>query len=518
MSKQTLEVPEAHAESADPIAILIRALSGATTKKPTYKDVGVDWEAGRSSILLPEGMDENGAMEWLKRSRDQRETNVAINIDIDAYPLDGAVALATVLSNIYGWTNLVPTPGFFGPNPPSLLEVRTGPNTTQKVHWGRIVLPNIEGYLQTGARVDGNRLKFTLNGVVKRKHEEAARYVAEETRKEVRENSIYRGKAIKVSFREPNDDDLDEETRMQNMLNLQRCPEFIDVSKVRDKEVVFSSNIQSLIDVALFTPIEFTEECIKNQVPVKRGILVEGPYGTGKSLLSFITALKCVQNGWTYLYVADVRDLDKALEMAKQYQPCVVFGEDVDRAVGLDRDPDVDRILNTLDGVGSKDTKIMTVLTTNDVDNIHKAMIRPGRIDAVIPVRHPDSEAAVRLVKMFGRTLLEGTEDELAQALEPAIGSNAAVFREIVERAKMAAIRRIGPNSMETLKVTPSDIHTTAVLMQHHLQLLEEEDEEEDRPMAEFGEAVGNSIATAFENAKNEFSKNSNGAKAKVSV
>jgi hypothetical protein len=91
MSKQTLEVPEAHAEPADPIAILIRALSGATTKKPTYKDIGVDWEAGRSSILLPEGMDENSAMEWLKRSRDQRETNVAINIDIDAYPLDGAV-------------------------------------------------------------------------------------------------------------------------------------------------------------------------------------------------------------------------------------------------------------------------------------------------------------------------------------------------------------------------------------------------------------------------------------------
>lgn len=58
--------------------------------------------------------------------------------------------------------------------------------------------------------------------------------------------------------------------------------------------------------------------------------------------------------------------------------------------------------INTLDGVDSKKHEIMVVLTTNDKRAIHPAFVRPGRIDAVIPILPPDNDATVRLVRSYG--------------------------------------------------------------------------------------------------------------------
>ena len=40
----------------------------------------------------------------------------------------------------------------------------------------------------------------------------------------------------------------------------------------------------------LFTPITRVKDCIKNSIPVKRGILLGGTYGTGKTLAATVAA------------------------------------------------------------------------------------------------------------------------------------------------------------------------------------------------------------------------------------
>jgi transitional endoplasmic reticulum ATPase len=88
------------------------------------------------------------------------------------------------------------------------------------------------------------------------------------------------------------------------------------------------------------------------------------------------------------------------MQTAKLYQPSVVFFEDVD-TVSDPQDQsqdDVSKLLDVFDGIQSKDTKIIVVLTTNHVERIHKGMVRPGRLDAVIHVGELDTDGFIRLI------------------------------------------------------------------------------------------------------------------------
>ncbi len=158
------------------------------------------------------------------------------------------------------------------------------------------------------------------------------------------------------------------------------------------------------------------------------------------------------------------------MAFARCYQPAVVFAEDVDRVTDGERDVNMDDILNTIDGVESKGTEIITILTTNHVENIDQAMLRPGRLDSVISVSPPDAAAAQKLVKIYARGLISENEclDQVGKELD---GQIPAVIREVVERSKLAAIKRLNPG--EPLSVTQDDLVVASRGMKHHLELLQ---------------------------------------------
>jgi transitional endoplasmic reticulum ATPase len=452
----------------------------------TFKDVEVIESAETNRIILPEGMGAEEAQKWLKRYEEQMAMEVELNIEIEAFPLDGAIALAKVLKETFGWTNLIPTKSFFGDIPPRLIEVEVAPGIREQVHWGKMQIPGIAGYIETGITQKGKRVMFVIGGVIRRKHEKLIHGLAEKVRQRVKEHSIYRGKAIRISFR-------DEEGNPKSF-SPDDGPTFIDTSAIKEDELIFPEETQVEIETTMFTPIEYADGCRDVRVPLKRGIMLEGPYGVGKTLAAYVTAKKCVRHGVTFLYCDDVRDLDAALALGDIIGgQVVVFSEDVDRAVGLERDSEVDRILNTLDGVNTKSSEVMTVLTTNNIHGINQAMIRPGRIDTVIPVRAPDSNAAARLVLLYGRGLVDSTERELEDALKPLMGCNAAVFREVVEKSKLAAVRRLKGNC-KNLTVEACDIGIAAVSMQQHMDLLKPRVDTSDTPMEKFGRAVGREL------------------------
>jgi transitional endoplasmic reticulum ATPase len=133
----------------------------------------------------------------------------------------------------------------------------------------------------------------------------------------------------------------------------------------------------------------------------------------------------------------------------------------------------VDGILNTLDGVGTKESEIITILTTNHVDNINKAMLRPGRLDAVLTVTPPDGPTAVKLARQYARGLLDDS-NALELAGQEMAGMIPAVIREVVERSKLWAIGRAG-GDLSKLALTADDLVGAAQGMQDHLTLLAEE-------------------------------------------
>jgi transitional endoplasmic reticulum ATPase len=509
MSKKEAEAQE------EQIKAFAKALASEMNgdNKPKFKDVAIE-RYEKAKILLPQNMTLKEGRVWLARQEELEETQVALNVDIDCFPMDGAISFNSVLTEKYGWTDVqakaVETP--FGTKyvPPAVFEPYVAFNKRRQTLWGEFIIPGIDGVVETTTRWTGKKLIFAIGGKVKRKNETEFHEFCRAVEEHVRQHSIYRGKAIKVSFRR--DERTEDPTGGQYQFDPRNAPEFLDTSRT-NREAMFNAETEDLLDAVLFTPIEYTSALRAEGLQVKRGTLLEGPYGTGKTLVATETALLCEQNGWTYIYLTDVRDLDCALELAKQYQPCVVFAEDVDRAVaGETRTIDIDRYLETMDGVSAKNSEVMVVLTTNDVTVINQAMLRPGRIDTVIHIGLPDAKTGVKLVQHYGRGRVDGTEDELLEAVKPVLGNNAAVYREVVDRSRLSFISRVmrsggEVSQLKSMRIAPADILSAGNTMKRHLELLRARPKQDKEPIEQAAIALAVTLGDSLAKSADTFTE-----------
>ncbi|KAF2199255.1 hypothetical protein GQ43DRAFT_399185 [Delitschia confertaspora ATCC 74209] len=129
-------------------------------------------------------------------------------------------------------------------------------------------------------------------------------------------------------------------------------------------------------------------------IPYRRGYLLYGPPGTGKS--SFIQALAGHLDFNIAILNVSERGLtdDRLNHLLTKVPPrTIVLLEDADAAFVNRRTPGEDGyagatvtfsgLLNALDGVASAEERII-FLTTNHVERLDEALIRPGRIDMTV--------------------------------------------------------------------------------------------------------------------------------------
>ena len=129
-------------------------------------------------------------------------------------------------------------------------------------------------------------------------------------------------------------------------------------------------------------------------IPYRRGYLLHGPPGTGKS--SFIQALAGHLDYDIAILNLSERGItdDKLNHLLTVIPPrTVVLLEDVDAAFANRHQADADGysganvtfsgLLNALDGVASAEERIV-FLTTNHVEKLDEALIRPGRVDMTV--------------------------------------------------------------------------------------------------------------------------------------
>ncbi len=424
-------------------------------------DVGIQHE-GRVITLPgdPSKMPLEKAVEALNRKIADENQEFSFVEWIDTgHPLDAAVAFVKAMVKLYGFaspqTEWIKTMFGTQKKPPNMLSIKTGHGIDDVVQcpMGQFALPGIAAPVNTQiTHGPKGRLTFVVTSLARKKDKHVLLELITETRRILAAESIYKGKAIR--FGVDSDGDVDMNTP----------PEYMDVSDTSEADLIFDADIQAQIDTSILVPIKETDACRKHRIPLKRGVLLEGPYGTGKSLTARMTAAVCEKNGWTFVLLDRVQGLRTALDFANQYAPAVVFAEDIDR-IAATRDEDANDLINTIDGVVSKRSEVMTILTTNFAEKLNPVILRPGRLDAVISLRAPSNEAVARLLKAYAGKLLPDGEPTAKAALELS-GQIPASIRECVERAKLGMIGR----GAKTL--SDDDLVVAAKTMKNHLALL----------------------------------------------
>lgn len=145
-------------------------------------------------------------------------------------------------------------------------------------------------------------------------------------------------------------------------------------------------------------------------IPYRRGYLLHGPPGCGKT--SFIVALAGhLDLDICLLSLSDDGLTDDRLSHALSVLPpkCIVLLEDIDAAFNRAGSLTFSGLLNTLDGAASSEDRVV-FMTTNHLQRLDAALIRPGRVDVVEEIGLATEEQIERLFRRFYPLLPRNSE------------------------------------------------------------------------------------------------------------
>jgi transitional endoplasmic reticulum ATPase len=350
---------------------------------------------------IPTGMTLGQAAKFLTLKEAEGKEEVTLERSFNYRFKDGAVAVSRALNRFFGTFTHLQTMGFWGPNPPAFAEVEVEFGRKEQVAIGAVGCPAIpDTTLHLGETRDPELGSvFHITVVTRRQHKAAVEALLGLIEQQLREASIYKGKAVDAEFN------------------------FLDLSKVDASKVVYAEDTYADIEASIFTPIQHPAVLRRAGVQLKSSVLLAGTFGVGKTILAYLTGQRCQRKGVTFIQVRPNRDsIEDAIRAAAMHSPSVVFFEDLD-TIANSAQAEVDHIsglLELFDGVRAKGREVMAILTTNHPELIHKGMIRPGRLDAVIHIGAPDKAGIIKLCK----TLLPAglVADDITEAEWDAVG------------------------------------------------------------------------------------------------
>lgn len=292
-----------------------------------------------------------------------------------------------------GW-QVVQTLGYHG-REPVYIDVNTDYEQRENLLMdGQILVKRGDSHLI--ATVDINlrwRNSILVEGAARRK-EEISEFVTG-VLATAQEQNFYRGKKIEFAGR----------------------LRFLDLKDRSWESIILDEDTKREIKANTIGFLARRELWAKYGIPPKRGVLLVGEPGTGKTiickaLMAEADGLTCITTS-TYALDADeyITDL---YELAEDLSPCLVFIEDIDligqnrEEFGYNRGSALFSLLSVLDGIEEK-KEIVTVATTNCLETLDRALAqRPSRFDRVIRLSHPRLEQRREMVSRLCQRILLG--------------------------------------------------------------------------------------------------------------
>jgi cell division protease FtsH len=191
---------------------------------------------------------------------------------------------------------------------------------------------------------------------------------------------------------------------------------------------------------------------------IPRGILLEGPPGSGKTLLAKAIASEADANfisttGSEFVEIFVGMGASKIRNLftnARNNRPCIIFIDEIDavgrqRGAGInmandEREQTLNQLLAEMDGFANNDG-IMIIAATNRKDVLDAALLRPGRFDRIITVPYPDRESRKSILEVHRRDKNLDKNVNLDYIAELTAGFSGAQLKNLLNEAAIYAVR-----------------------------------------------------------------------------
>lgn len=185
-----------------------------------------------------------------------------------------------------------------------------------------------------------------------------------------------------------------------------------------------------------------------------KGVLLVGPPGVGKTLMARAVAgeagvpfFQCSGSEFDEMYVGlGAKRVRELFKQAKMKGPCVIFIDEID-SVAAKRtnstihpyaNQTVNQLLAEMDGFTQNDGLIV-VGATNRVDNLDKALRRPGRFDVEVHVFLPDLKGRTEILNLYMKKIKADKSIDAEALAKGTIGFSGADLNNLVNQAALKA-------------------------------------------------------------------------------
>lgn len=339
---------------------------------------------------------------------------------------DGVYQLNRAINEVFGSAVSKEDKSPSGNSNVDTVDVILADGSRTKVPFGKISLEELGEDSEININYDNDRHLLLVKGQCQFKYQSLIDDIVERTKELLATESIYKNQALEIT-------------------NLSE-PKIMTLAGIDKQFMVLSKKTEFELQ-PLRSRILYPEKCIAKGIPLKYGCLLEGKYGTGKTLLAFKLAKDAVNNGWSFVYLKDPSLLAETLRMCKVVDRSghgvIVFVEDIDQVTRGNRDSAMQDILNTLDGGDTKDMNVITLFTTNHIELIEPTFLRGKRIGSVITMDCLDAETAERFIReTFSEAEGYSVDDDLSDVCNYIAKAQIApaFMAEIVESTKSKLI------------------------------------------------------------------------------
>ncbi|KAJ8507663.1 hypothetical protein ONZ45_g9995 [Pleurotus djamor] len=205
-----------------------------------------------------------------------------------------------------------------------------------------------------------------------------------------------------------------------------------EIQKANWADVILKPEYKKAIQKDVFGFFSSQETYRQLSIPWKRGIIMHGPPGNGKTISLKAIMKQCDALGYAPLYVKSFQSwkgeegaMSDVFEKARQTSPSVVILEDLDSLIN---DRNRSFFLNQLDGLEGNDG-LLVIGTTNHFDRLDPGLsTRPSRFDRKFLFDDPDQEERALYAKYWQQKLSSNKDIDFPDSLVDEIAAATTNF------------------------------------------------------------------------------------------